>query len=116
MPRARHIVENAFKVLHNRFRVFFSPILLSPENAENVVLVSCVLHNYLQTKLPTRYTPWGSLDKEMNDATIRLGDWRNESVMKPLGQQGGNRYGLDTKKKQNHSLIILTIMDMSIGK
>ena len=36
----------------------------------------------------------------MNDATMRLGDWRNESVMKPLGQQGGNRYGLDTKKNR----------------
>ena len=39
----------------------------------------------------------------MNDATIRPADWRNESVMKPLGQQGGNRYGLDAKKKKKRT-------------
>ena len=43
----------------------------------------------------------------MNDATIRPADWRNESVMKPLGQQGGNRYGLDAKKKEKKNRIIL---------
>ena len=34
----------------------------------------------------------------MDNGTIRLGDWRNESVMKPIGEQGGNRYGLDAKE------------------
>ena len=52
---ARRIVENAFAILVNRFRVFLSTSLLSPGNTENVALVSCVLPNYLETKCPTRY-------------------------------------------------------------
>ena len=36
--------------------------------------------------------------KDMNDCTIRLRYWRNKSVMKPLGQQEGDRYGLDVKE------------------
>ena len=77
-------MENAFGILADRFQVFLSPILLSPENTEKVVLVSCVLRNYLRTKCPTRYTPWGSLDKEMDDGTDTLGDWGNESVNKAI--------------------------------
>ena len=34
----------------------------------------------------------------MDGGTIRLSDLQNESVIKPLGQQGGNRYGLDAKE------------------
>ena len=98
LPRARCVVENTFRILANRFWVFFSPILLSPENTEKVALVSFVLHNYLRTKCPTGYTPMGSLDKEMDDGTTRIGDWRNESVMKLLGQQWENRYDLDAKE------------------
>ena len=69
--RARRIVKNAFEILANRFLVLLSPILLSPENTEKVVLICCVRHNYLRTKCPTRYTPPGSLDKEMGDGTVR---------------------------------------------
>ena len=68
------------------------------QKTEKVVRVSCVLHNYLRTEHHARYTPPGSLDKETDNGTIRLADWRNGSVIKPLGQQGGNRYGSDAKK------------------
>ena len=64
------------------------------------MLVSCILRNYLGAKCATRYTPPGSLDKEMDNGTIRLVDWRNESVMKPLGQQEGNRYGFRCKRNK----------------
>ena len=49
--RARPIVENAFGILASRFRVFLSPIQLSPESVERVVLGSCALHNFLRSKL-----------------------------------------------------------------
>ena len=94
----KYRLSRARRILVYRFRVFLSPILLSTENTKKVALVSCVLHSYLQTKCPTRCTPPEFLDKEMRDATISLEDWRNESVMKPLGQQGSNRYGLDAKE------------------
>ena len=42
LSRARRIVENAFGILTNRFRIFLSPMLLSPENVEKITLASCV--------------------------------------------------------------------------
>ena len=36
--------------------------------------------------------------------------------MKQLGQRGGNRYGLDAKKVENHSAIIFIITDKSLSK
>ena len=54
LSRARKIVENAFGILASRFRIFLSPILLKLENAEKILLPSCVLHNYLRTKSPNK--------------------------------------------------------------
>ena len=77
LSRARRIVENAFGILANRFRVFLSPISLSPDN--KIVLASCVLHNYLRTKSPKKYTPNGCIDTEdIREGIAIEGEWRNE--------------------------------------
>jgi len=48
LSRACRVVENAFGILTQKFRLFNGRIQLSPENADKVVLAACVLHNYLQ--------------------------------------------------------------------
>ena len=79
LSRARRIVENAFGILSNRFRVFMTPMRLAPEKVETVVLACCSLHNFLRSRQGSRsiYTPPGSMDSE-NGETHRLtpGDWR----------------------------------------
>jgi len=50
LSRARRVVENAFGILANRFRIFHHPMQLTPEVAEDVVLASCALHNYLSSR------------------------------------------------------------------
>ena len=99
LSRARRIVENAFGILANRFRVFLSPILLSPENVEKITLASCVLHNFLRDKNPSRYTPPGSLDAEnIESGTINEGQWRSENEgMRSIGNTGSNNYRVDAK-------------------
>lgn len=47
LSRARRVVENAFGILSNRFRVFGRPIALAPEKVEVVVMAACCLHNFL---------------------------------------------------------------------
>ena len=46
LSRAR-IVENAFGILAQRFRLFNRRISLCPMNVDNVIKVCCILHNYL---------------------------------------------------------------------
>jgi hypothetical protein len=55
LSRARRVVENAFGILSNRFRVFLTPINLSPEKVDTVTLAAVALHNFLCIKNGARY-------------------------------------------------------------
>lgn len=46
--RARRVVENAFGILCQKFRLYYRKICLSPEHIDNVILATCVLHNFLR--------------------------------------------------------------------
>lgn len=46
--RARRTSENAFGILSQVFRVFYTPINLLPETVDNVIVVSCCLHNMMR--------------------------------------------------------------------
>lgn len=47
LSRARRIVENAFGIFAQRFRIYFSPIALPPKHVKIVVMSSLLLHNCL---------------------------------------------------------------------
>ena len=49
LSRARRIVENAFSILAQRFRVFDRRIHMDDHNVIKIVNATCVLHNYLCT-------------------------------------------------------------------
>jgi hypothetical protein len=46
--RTRRTSENAFGILCQYFRVFYSPITIAPEAADNLIVSSCILHNMLR--------------------------------------------------------------------
>lgn len=65
LSRARRVVENAFGILSNRFRIFHSAINLQIETVEQVVMTCCYLHNFLRRHLgPTYDVP------ELNESGI----------------------------------------------
>ena len=47
LSRARKVIENAFDILSQRFRVFNHPIPLHPEKEKIVTMAACCLHNFL---------------------------------------------------------------------
>ena len=58
-----------------------------------VTLACCVLHNFLQEKVATQYTPPGTLDAEdVATGATNLGDWRDA---------GGNALQSTGTKRRN---------------
>lgn len=48
LSRARRVVENAFGILIQKFRILYGRLQVNPENADKIILAACVLHNYLR--------------------------------------------------------------------
>lgn len=79
LSRARRIVENAFRILANRFRVFMAPISLAPDKVETITMACCTLHNFLCLRVESSpiYMPQDSVDMEDPlTHTVQLGEWQ----------------------------------------
>lgn len=61
--RARRVSENAFGLLCQIFRIFYTPINLKPETTDHLIIVACCLHNFLRDGyLETQNKPFYELD------------------------------------------------------
>jgi len=49
LSRARRTIENSFGILVIRWRVLYTKMVLSPENARGVILACVALHNFLRS-------------------------------------------------------------------
>ena len=76
LSRARRCSENAFGIMAMRFRLFLTDIHTSPDNATDIVLATCCLHNYLRRNCGTSYIPAGSVDYEDVNQHLVDGEWR----------------------------------------
>ena len=47
LSRARRVVENAFGILAQRFRVYRRVLKSQPKYADKIILSTCILHNFL---------------------------------------------------------------------
>ena len=79
--RKRRISENTFGIWVNRFRVFTTKMVLSPEKATIITLATLALHNMLRDISADTYTPDGFIDMETDDGEVQLGSWREESLI-----------------------------------
>lgn len=80
LSRARRIVENAFGILANRFRVLLNPINLCAEKVEKITLACVTLHNFLATENHKLYI-------NLNSSIV--GNEMFEQLPK-VGKQSGN--------------------------
>ena len=101
LSRARRVVENAFGILANRFRVFRSAIHLEPHNVEHIVLAACVLHNFLREKLGNSYVD--SVDKEIGEnKELVQGSWRSGTQFEELGSNPPRNSTARAKELRDH--------------
>lgn len=91
--RARRVSENAFGLLSQVFRIFYTPIGIAPETCTNMILVACCLHNLLR-------------DGFLESAQMPVHQWNREDENLPsnfvsLRGTGGfsNSNGLDIRVK-----------------
>jgi hypothetical protein len=101
LSRARRIVENAFGIMANRFRVFLKPMLVSTSKAELVVLAACTLHNMLCDMLPAVNA--GIADREdTNTHQITPGQWRSDQALQKIDVMRGNNATLAAKAQRDY--------------
>ncbi|XP_067633210.1 uncharacterized protein [Eurosta solidaginis] len=81
LSRARNVIENVFGICASRFRILRRPMDVKPEHAKDIVLVICVLHNFLLTR-KSIYIQRCDVDDDTEGTAVR-GSWRTE-----LGENG----------------------------
>lgn len=56
LSRARRVVENAFGILSQKFRIYNRRIQAAPQNVDYIVLSTCILHNFIKKYDKDTYT------------------------------------------------------------
>ena len=99
LSRARRVVENAFGILANRFRVFLSTVCLPAEKVENIVLSACCLHNFLLMRHPI---PEEMVDREDDSHHMVPGNWREEkSCFQDIPPTQSKNYTTSAKRQRD---------------
>lgn len=81
LSRAKRVIENAFGILSNRWRVFLSTIHLDPVAISKITMACLALHNYMQAHAPDTYIPQALIDTEDAEHQIIPGGWRNDAPL-----------------------------------
>ncbi|XP_034837923.1 protein ALP1-like isoform X1 [Maniola jurtina] len=101
LSRARRIVENAFGILANRFRVFEKAISTKIDTVDHIVFAACSLHNWLRKK-SSAYLTTCSVDRDDIDThSLIEGMWRTDvRGLNSITQQGSNHSSLSAREKR----------------
>lgn len=89
LSRARRIVENAFGILAQRWRVLLTTIGLTAPHTVKVVKACVALHNLIRTRYPQLAV--GEVDREDEDGNIIPGQWREGRELTPTRGLPGNQ-------------------------
>lgn len=84
LSRARRVVENAFGILANRFRILLNTIPICPEKAKVITQTCCVLHNFLGKEANGK-------SNDIKDNYKYLYSLRNEKGRRPKNEALGIR-------------------------
>ncbi|XP_063231370.1 uncharacterized protein LOC134535920 [Bacillus rossius redtenbacheri] len=83
--RGRRVVENAFGMMSNKFRILLSTLQLPVKKVELLTAVCCILHNFILLRKNVHY-----LKSCVAEDTAEIDDFL--PVLQGLSQQGGNHH------------------------
>lgn len=91
LSRARRVSENAFGLLSQVFRVFYSPIAIKPETCDLLIQATYCLHNLLRDGYEERNPQHIHVHQEMDEP---------HTNMRPLARHGGygNAVGFNVRE------------------
>lgn len=101
VSRARRVVENAFGIMANRFRVFHTMIQMDPRNLEAVVMACCVLHNMMRDVATKGIATEGDQEDPQTHELID-GDWRSDKAIGNVPTRRGHRTTNGAKEQRDH--------------
>ncbi|KAH7949270.1 hypothetical protein HPB49_006933 [Dermacentor silvarum] len=81
LSRARRVVENAFGIMAQRWRILRRPFKAKDDNVNRIVCACVTLHNFLLHESPASraaYCPPGTADCEDWQGQVTEGSWRAE--------------------------------------
>ena len=78
LSRARCVIENTFRIMAARFRIFRRRIIAHAEKVMKITKAACALHNYLKIYDFMQYCPPGYDDHEDPLENFIPGDWQSE--------------------------------------
>lgn len=102
LSRARRVVENAFGILANTFRVFLTTINLAPDKVVNIILAACCLHNFLVENNKHAYVSAHDVE-DTDQHSFTAGVWRNDPQLISVSG-GSNRNPAQCAKEQRQEL------------
>lgn len=90
LSRARRVSENAFGLMSQIFRVFFTPIAIKPETCDLLIQATCCLHNLIRDGF-----------EELNPQHCNQEIEEIQANMQPLARHGGfgNAEGFTVRDK-----------------
>ena len=75
LSKFRRTSQNGFGIWSNRFRLFSTRPLLTPDKAVIAIMASLALHNMLRIKSSESYTPTRFVDFEIPNGYVIQGEW-----------------------------------------
>ena len=102
LSRARRVVENAFGILANRFRVFLTTIKLDPDKVVHIILAACCLHNFMVEQNKNNYISVQDIE-DVEHLNFMNGQWRSDPQLCGL-QTSSSRNSATNAKNQRTEL------------
>ena len=79
LSRARRVVENAFGILANKFRVLLRTMAQTPVTCRKIITSCVILHNLFRIRYPAAHN--NLMDLEDQNLNVTQGAWRHDKVL-----------------------------------